>query len=126
MKLTIKEENFCLKYVETGNATEAYKHAYNASRMKGSTINEKASLMLAKDKTKARIKELRKPVIEKAQITLEQHLADLKRLRDSAEAAASYSAAITAEVSRGKACGLYIEKHEQVNEPVKIVINRPK
>ena len=30
-ELTQKQENFCLAYIETGNASEAYRKAYNAT-----------------------------------------------------------------------------------------------
>jgi phage terminase small subunit len=58
-KLTIKQEKFILKYFECGNATEAYKHAYNTSKMKDKTINEQASKLLADDKITTRLKELK-------------------------------------------------------------------
>ncbi|MGL5649240.1 MAG: terminase small subunit, partial [Clostridium sp.] len=41
-KLTQKQENFCQKFVETGNASEAYRHAYNVSKMKPESVNRKA------------------------------------------------------------------------------------
>lgn len=42
-ELTIKQEkNFCLYHVETGNASEAYRRAYNTDGMKPETINRRA------------------------------------------------------------------------------------
>ena len=32
-ELTQKQENFCLAYIETGNASEAYRKAYNAAEI---------------------------------------------------------------------------------------------
>ena len=46
MKLTVKQEKFALKYAECGDASKAYRHAYDAENMKPSTINEKACLTL--------------------------------------------------------------------------------
>lgn len=112
MALTPKQEKFCLVYIETGNASEAYRQAYNTSRMKEETVWRSAKEMLDHPKVAARIQELRAPAIEKAQVTLEQHLNDLKRLRDMAEADQKWQAAISAEVNRGKASGLYTDKHE--------------
>lgn len=110
--MTPKQESFCLAYIETGNASEAYRRAYNAGKMKPETINRTAKELLDTHKIAARIAELRAPVVERAQITLEQHLADLKRLRDKAEREGKFSAAVTAEMARGKASGLYVEKTE--------------
>src|SRR5262249_25183359 len=44
--------------------------------------------------------------------SLEQHLAKLAELRDKAAAAGKFGDAISAEVSRGRALGYYIERRE--------------
>ncbi|UXZ59905.1 terminase small subunit [Burkholderia multivorans] len=108
--LTQKQEEFCLAYIETGNATEAYRRSYDASRMNSASVNRKAKELLDNVKIAARIAELRAPVVERAQITLEQHLADLKALRDKAEQEGKFGPAIQAEIARGKASGLYVDK----------------
>ena len=125
-KLTEKQERFCLSYIETGNASEAYRRNYDCSKSTEASVWRKAKELLDNGKVAARIEELRAPVREKAQITLEQHLNDLKRLRDLAEQEGKYSAAVTAETNRGKASGLYVEQveHKGIEAP-KIVINRP-
>ena len=110
--LTPKQEAFALAYLETGNASEAYRRAYDAEGMKPESVNRKAKELIDSGKIAARVEELRAPVREAAQITLKQHLDDLKRLRDLAEASAKYGPAIQAEVARGKASGLYVEKTE--------------
>ncbi len=46
-------------------------------------------------------------------MTLEGHLRALAELRDKAKAANQFGAAITAEIARGKASGVHIEKSEQ-------------
>lgn len=110
--LTVKQENFCLAYLETGNASEAYRRAYAAENMKPETVNRAAKEMIDLPKIAARLQELRKPAVKAAQITLEQHLKDLQRLRDLAESSEKYGPAIQAEMARGKASGLYTEKIE--------------
>lgn len=112
MSLTPKQEAFCLAYLETGNASEAYRRSYDAENMSDPVVRNKASALLAKGDIRVRLDELREPVTKAAQLTLETHLADLKMLRDKALEAEQYSAAITAETNRGKAAGLYTEKHE--------------
>lgn len=108
-KLTEKQERFCLAYIETGNASEAYRRAYGAENMAPSTVNRKAKDVLDNGKITARLQELRAPAVASARLTLEQHLHDLKRLRDKADRSKDFGAAIRAEVSRGKAAGLYVE-----------------
>lgn len=111
--LTPKQENFCLVYIETGNASEAYRQSYDAGGSSEAAINVAASKLLDNPKVVLRLAEIRKPALERAQITLEVHLNDLKRLRDKAEDAEKFGPAVAAEISRGKASGLYIEKVEQ-------------
>lgn len=110
--LTPKQESFCLAYLETGNASEAYRRAYSAEKMKPETVNRAAKEMIDLPKIATRLQELRKPAVKAAQITLEQHLKDLQRLRDLAESSEKYGPAIQAEMARGKASGLYTEKIE--------------
>ena len=58
--LTPKEEQFAKAIALEGMGySDAYRSAYDTSRMKDKTVNEKASLLKDKDKIRARIKELR-------------------------------------------------------------------
>ena len=57
--LTPKEEQFAKAIALEGMGySDAYRSAYDTSRMKDKTVNEKASLLKDKDKIRARIKEL--------------------------------------------------------------------
>ena len=56
------------------------------------------------------IGELRAEVQEKYGISFEKHLAELAKLRDDSAKKGAWSAAVNAEVARGKAAGLYIEQ----------------
>ena len=109
-KLTQKQENFCAAYLEIGNASVAYRKAYPGTRMSDKTRNEAASRLLKNSKVVARLEELRKPVAESAQITLSQHLSKLEELRELAKQYGKYGPAIQAEIARGKAAGLYVER----------------
>lgn len=113
MALTAKQEAFCLAYVETGNASEAYRRAYDARKTKPAVINVKASQVLANGKVAVRLAELRKPAADAATVTLAGHLRRLDDLSAKAEMAGQFAAAISAEVARGKASGVHVEKSEQ-------------
>ncbi len=65
MKLTPKQESFCMAYLETGNASEAYRQAYSAEKMTPKTVNETASKLLASPKVSARVEELKAMIVEK-------------------------------------------------------------
>ena len=58
VKLTPKQENFCQAFIETGNASEAYRQAYNSENMKETSVNRKAVEVLGNVKITARLDEL--------------------------------------------------------------------
>ena len=113
-KLTAKQEKFCQNIVSGMSQADAYRDAYNVKTKNNKSIWELSSQLADNIKVSSRIAELRKPVAEKAQITLASHLEDLARLRDLAVKEHQIAAAISAEIARGKAAGIHIEK-SQVN-----------
>jgi phage terminase small subunit len=130
MKLTSKQENFCLAFIELGNASDAYRAAYEAEKMKDETIWRSAHDVLKNPKVSARIDELRAPVAERVRITLESHLDEMQRLKDLALQKDNINAALTAEMGRAKAAGLYVTKVESKTEisgpegePIKFAID---
>lgn len=80
MKLTLKQENFCNFYIETGNASEAYRRAYAAEKMKDETINRVAFDLLNNPKIAARIKELQGELKAVSDITKERVLEELSAI----------------------------------------------
>ena len=64
------------------------------------------------DDIRERVAELQAAAAGQAVITLESHLKVLASLRDKACAEGRYSAAIRAEIARGRAAGLYVERIE--------------
>lgn len=80
MGLTIKQENFCNYYLECGNASEAYRRAYNAENMKDETIWSRASKLLAEYKVSTRVEELRKQANDLSRITKERILKELSNM----------------------------------------------
>ena len=55
------------------------------------------------------IGELRAEIQEKYGINFEKHISELAKLREDARAKGAWSAAINAEIARGKAGGLYVD-----------------
>jgi phage terminase small subunit len=56
------------------------------------------------------IGELREEYQKKYDVTFERHITELAKLRDEARDKKAWSAAVNAEVARGKAAGLYVEQ----------------
>ena len=108
--LTPKQEAFAFAVASGMTQADAYRSAYNVKpETKPEVTQVKASQLMADGKIRVRVEELKKPIIEAAGITLESHLARLEHLGKKAEDAESYTAAISAEVARGKVAQLYTE-----------------
>lgn len=56
------------------------------------------------------IGQLRSEYQKKYDVTYERHISELAKLRDDSRKKGAWSAAINAEVARGKAAGLYVEQ----------------
>ena len=56
------------------------------------------------------IGKLRDEYQKKYDVTFERHISELAKLRDNARESKAWSAAVNAEVARGKAAGLYVEQ----------------
>jgi phage terminase small subunit len=111
--MTPKQEAFAVAYVkDSTDALKAWREAGYGANSSDETARKEASRMLKNPKVAARVAELRAPAAERAGITLESHLADLAALRDEAREARQYGPAITAEIARGKASGVAVEKSE--------------
>lgn len=78
IKLTPKQELFSQKYIELGNATAAYKIAYNCENMKIMSINRKAKELIDNVNISARIKQLQNKLSEKHDISKERILKELE------------------------------------------------
>jgi phage terminase small subunit len=79
-KLTPKQEAFCHAYIETGNASEAYRRTFDAGKMQPETINRKAIELLNNGKITARVKALQGELKSKSDITKERILNELAKI----------------------------------------------
>lgn len=106
MALTPKQDNFCLAYLETGNASEAYRRAYDAENMNAQTVYKRASELLDNGEITARLEVLRAPIIAKAQITVEDLLAELEEARALAMSIEAPAPAVSATMGKAKLLGM--------------------
>ncbi len=106
-RLTEKQEKFAQNVAAGMSLIDSYSAAYGADKSTTSATT------LAKNPDVAqRIQDLRDPVIVKKQISLEDHIYRLERLRDASEKLGQMSAAIKAEENIGKVLGFYVTKTE--------------
>lgn len=71
LKLTPKQIGFCNSYIDTANASEAYRQHYETSHMKSTSVTRKACELMKNDKVKAKIKSLQDELAKKSMITKE-------------------------------------------------------
>lgn len=71
--LTQKQEHFCQAYIETGNASEAYRQSYNAENMKPESIHRKACELMENGKVTARIIQLQEAHRNQHSVTVEAY-----------------------------------------------------
>lgn len=110
--LTIKQETFAQKYIETGVASEAYRIAYDTENMMAKTVWEEASRLLADPKVSARVKELKALHQERHEITVDSITQELIEDRQFAREQGQAAAAISATVHKAKLHGLMVDKQE--------------
>jgi phage terminase small subunit len=103
LKLTLKQEAFCLAYIETGNATEAYRRSYSCGNMKPESVNRKAKELMDNGKITARLEELKKPILDRHSITVDSLIRELEEARMIAAAANTPQASAMIRATLGKA-----------------------
>ncbi|WP_256330978.1 terminase small subunit [Pelistega sp. MC2] len=106
--LTPKQEKFCQAYIETGNASEAYRLAYNASKMRANTVNVKATELLKNGKVSVRVNALKQEHLERHKLTVDDLITELEEARQAALMAETpqSSGAVSATMGKAKLLGL--------------------
>ena len=108
LKLTIKQEAFARAYVETGNASEAYRRAYNAENTKQEIVAVRACELLAHRKVSVMVQKLKDQVAERHAVTVDSLVNELEEARIAALTAESpqSAAAVSATMGKAKLMGL--------------------
>jgi len=78
--LTLKQEKFCQEYMDTGNATEAYRRVYSTSRMKETTINRTAKELIDHPKVSTRLIQLKEQLRKTYDFSRERLLYELEAI----------------------------------------------
>ena len=114
-KLTTKQEKFCKSFIETGNASEAYRQSYECQKMKGPTINRNAVALLDNSKIATRVGELQLNLQKKFEVTVESLSKELDEDRQLARSLGQPGAAISALNVKARIHGL--DKQVMSNDP---------
>ena len=110
-KLTPKQEEFARVYVETSNASEAYRQAYDVGeKTKPETVWRKACDVLANGKVGAKVAELQSLAQERTLVTVASITAELEAARFLADSLRNPAAMTGAIMGKAKVNGLLIDK----------------
>ena len=117
--MTPKQEQFARLYVETGNASEAYRQAYNADNMKPETVTNEAYKLLQDPDISAMVDDLKAEARQRHAVTVGDLLHELEQARAAALAAPTpqSSAAVSATMGKAKMLGLLVDKAEIQEKP---------
>lgn len=111
-KLTPREEQFARAFLETGNATEAYRRSYSWENMTAGAIAVEGHRILKRPKVARIIAEARLEVQARLAVTLESITEELEWARLQAMEKGNVSAAIAAIIGKAKMHGLFKERIE--------------
>jgi len=105
--VTEQEEKFSRAFVETGNASEAYRQSYKSDKMSVNALGVEASRMLDRPRVALRIKQLREKHSVRHNVTVDSIVAELEEARQMALNAATpqTSAAVAASMGKAKLYG---------------------
>ncbi|WP_102789498.1 terminase small subunit [Stenotrophomonas bentonitica] len=104
--LTPKQESFCQRYLETGNASEAYRLCYSTTAAKPETVNRSAKELLDNPKIAARLSELRAEALVGHSVTIATLLKELEEARQVAKRKKQGTAMVQATMGKAKLAGL--------------------
>ena len=121
--LTLKQEAFCQRYIETGNASEAYRQAYK-SKAKAATQHRSAHEVLANPNVAARVAELKAGLAKAHQVTVASLLLELEEARTVAKRQKTASSMVQATMGKAKLVGLDKDPDTGGEEaqPIKVVV----
>lgn len=113
MSLTPKQEAFAKAYVETGNASEAYRMSYDVSpETKTETVWNEASKLKGNPIVAARIFELQEQLNKRHEVTVDSLVKELEQARLQASQAEQTSSMVAATMGKAKLHGLLTDKQE--------------
>ena len=114
--LSPEEREFVVSLAMGMGKTEAYRKAYpdrsqewtdGSLRVAAHRLSRRANVLLILDS-------MAEEQQERANLSFDTHIDELARLSKRAELAGNFGAAVNAEVNRGKAAGLYVERTADV------------
>lgn len=108
--VTAQEEKFSHAFVETGNASQAYRQSYKSDKMSANAIGVDASRLLDRPRVALRIKQLREKHSVRHNVTVDSLISELEEARQAALRAETVQASAATGATMGKAKLLGLDK----------------
>lgn len=110
-KLTVKQEAFCYAYIENGgNASAAYREAYDAENMTADAVKVEASRLINSPNVALTVKSLRQAIEEANKLSIGDLIKELEEARIAALTAETVQAGAAVSATMGKAKMLGYDK----------------
>tara|TARA_R100001198_G_scaffold74189_1_gene46195 strand:+ start:1221 stop:1973 length:753 start_codon:yes stop_codon:yes gene_type:complete len=115
-RLTPKQEKFAQLVASGVNQSDAYREAYDASKMQANSIHVNSAKMVADTKIALRIAELRQPAVEQVGLTVEKLIHELEEAQALAKETDQPNAMTQAIMAKAKLSDLIpASKSENLN-----------
>ncbi len=108
--LTLRQEAFARDYIETGNATEAYRRNYKCDASTAASVNRMAKQTMDNLKVLSRINELKDEISRRHDITVDSLTQDAMRICAGAEQVEQFGAANSALTLIAKLHGKLVDQ----------------
>ena len=113
MNLTPKQEAFAQKFVECGNGSEAYRHAYDVGEETSEWVKVEASKLLKDPNVALTVIELQIEARERHDVTMDRLTEELEQARLQAMSdPKGAGAAVSAIMAKAKLHGLITDKQD--------------
>ncbi|ATD65395.1 terminase small subunit [Neisseria weixii] len=112
--MTPKQEQFARLYVETGNASKAYRQAYDAENMKPETVTNEAYKLLQSPDISAMADGLKAEHKARHCVIVDDVISELEQARQAALSTPTpqSGAAVSATMGKAKILGLIVDRAE--------------
>jgi hypothetical protein len=106
--LTARQFEFAKGIMEGKSLSDAFRAAYDCSKMQSASVWVEASRLRANPKVALWVSAWKRQGFAMGAVSLESHLAELERLKEWGLLTGNVGAAVKAEELRGKAAGVYL------------------
>jgi hypothetical protein len=121
--LTQKQEKAAQHFVEHGNKSDAYRHAYSTKNFTAKSVNEKASQLFSVVKVKSRVEELQERALKKHDTTVDSLVGEYEEARKLSNTLNQPMAAIKAIDGKARITGLEKSSDKKTDPSTVVNIN---